>query len=223
MSRSSYVQSLLAEIRGLEEAGSSQRRIFLVRHGESEANVSNVINGDPHVPLTSLGHGQAKIAGEEIAGKLGERPIHIVSSPFKRAHDTARYIADALKIPHAAIQTHAGLRERHFGEYEGRPDLNFSKIPGYLIMRLNKPGGTKLQAVRANENWRPSGGESLVDVQSRTVPAMHDLLNQHPDKDLVISTHGHVIRALHAHFNGTWEKKIPRPLNAEVRMFDYEF
>lgn len=188
------------------------RRLILVRHGESAANVQEIISGDPQTPLTDLGVHQAINAGKQIAMKYDPSELKIVASPYKRAHDTALHIAREIGHHPDSITLDHELRERHFGEFEGRP-VNFNKVPGYVIKVPGKG------SVRANENFRPDGGESLVDVRDRVVPAIQKHLAAHPDKHLLVVAHGHVVKAVSGWHQGHWDK-IPRAKNAEVRELD---
>lgn len=187
------------------------RKLILVRHGESAANVSEIISGDPQTPLTDLGVHQATNTGKQIAMKYDPRELQIVASPYKRAHDTALHIAREIGHDPSSIVLDPELRERHFGEFEGR-HVDFQKVPGYVVQ-------VRKGYNRANEHFRPDGGESLVDVSNRAVPAIQRHLAAFPGKHLLVVAHGHVIKAFHGWHQGHWDK-IPRVQNAEAREFD---
>lgn len=59
--------------------------VYLIRHGQSQANVGGITLANPIVPLTELGHLQA----QTLAPLLPATPVRIWASPFKRALDTA--------------------------------------------------------------------------------------------------------------------------------------
>lgn len=187
------------------------RKLLLVRHGESTANVSEIISGDPKTPLTDLGVQQAVNTGKQIALKHDTSKLQIVASPYTRAHETAKHIAREIGHDPSSIITDHELRERHFGEFEGK-HVDFNKVPGYIV----KHGKT---SQRANEHFRPVGGESLVDVRDRVVPAIQRHIAAHPDKQILVVAHGHVIKAVHGWHQGSWDK-IPRAKNAELRELD---
>ena len=70
------------------------KTIYLIRHGESEDNVSHVESRD-HTPLSESGKKQA----EKLAERFSSVPVDaILSSPFTRAHDTADAVAKAKGI-----------------------------------------------------------------------------------------------------------------------------
>lgn len=98
------------------------KRLYFIRHGESEFNASHVWNGSSDTPLTPKGREQAKRAGQ----KAREQDLVfdvIISSPLARAHDTAKHVATAIDYPRDKIILHDQSIERDFGKLEGRKDL----------------------------------------------------------------------------------------------------
>ena len=65
---------------------------FYVRHGESKWNVENKICGATDIELTQKGHEQAIETGKKIL-EMGVDADIIISSPLKRASETARHIS----------------------------------------------------------------------------------------------------------------------------------
>ena len=101
------------------------KHLYFVRHGLSEMGKQGLRAGagsDPH--LAPEGHEQARHAGHHA--KLLNID-HIISSPMKRAHHTARIIAQEIGYPEDNIALNSLFIERHFGELEGTPweaDIN---------------------------------------------------------------------------------------------------
>ena len=86
--------------------------IYLVRHGETDWNVKNIIQGQIDIPLNKKGENQAL----EIANEL--KDIHfdaIFSSDLSRAKRTAEIIATERKLAVVATKT---LREMYFGKFQ---------------------------------------------------------------------------------------------------------
>ncbi|HET8709715.1 MAG TPA: histidine phosphatase family protein [Candidatus Saccharimonadales bacterium] len=100
------------------------KHLYFCRHGLSEMNKLGLWAGQTETPLAEEGKLQAKLAGE----KANELAIDkIISSPYERAHDTAKIIADAIGYPLDHIELNSLFIERHFGALEGtpwQPDLN---------------------------------------------------------------------------------------------------
>ena len=93
------------------------KHLYFIRHGQSQANLDKII-ATPDSPLTALGVSQAK----ETANRLLSFSIDkIFSSPMARAKQTAEVIADSMGFDKSKIVTINELRERGFGELEGKP------------------------------------------------------------------------------------------------------
>jgi broad specificity phosphatase PhoE len=82
----------------------SQPTLFLIRHGQSQANAGGVTLENPLVPLTELGALQART----LAALLPSAPAAVWSSPFIRSLDTAAPYCARLGV---VLQIHDGLRE----------------------------------------------------------------------------------------------------------------
>jgi len=160
-------------------------RLILIRHGESEGNRDRTFTQSPEVPLTDVGHEQAR----SVAQKLAQRhePQRVVASPFTRARQTADAIAGHFALP---VELEPDLREQSFGVFAGQPytamltDASYHEGPRWA--------------------WRPAGGESLLDVAQRAVPAF-ERIAQAARGDTIVVSHGGVMLALCAHVLGTWE------------------
>lgn len=176
-------------------------RSFIVRHAESTSNVGKLISGHKdHVPLTPVGHSQAAEAGRQLSRTI-DGPVKILTSPLERAHETAKYIATALGVPHDDIIVDHELIERNFGELEGQS--------GDELHRITKRG--------TDPDWRPNGGESLNDAKQRALSVFHKAHRNHPGHNLIFVSHGHTLKGILHHFLGTWSSRHTRMGNAEIR------
>ncbi len=88
-------------------------RVLLWRHGQTEWNATNRIQGHTDVALDAVGHAQAAAAALVLAD---QHPDVIVSSDLRRAADTAAALAAITGLP---VHADARLRERYFGEWQG--------------------------------------------------------------------------------------------------------
>jgi probable phosphoglycerate mutase len=156
-------------------------RILAIRHGETAWNVDTRIQGHLNIPLNATGHWQAERLGQALAA---ENISAIYASDLSRAHETAMYVSRASGIP---VVPDLGLRERGFGDFEGR---TFAEIEIALPDQA--------------ERWRkrdpafaPSGGESLLQVQERVLSAVNRLAKAHPGELIVMVGHGGVMDVLY--------------------------
>lgn len=155
------------------------KTVYLVRHGESEANVGNMYLGG-ETPLTAAGHNQA----EFIAERASKLPIEVViASTLLRAKQTAQHIVDKIGVP---METSDLFVERRSpSEYVGRPysDPKTAEIDKVLDANFGKPG------------WRYSDEENFDDMKIRAQKAMA-LLEARPEKEILVVTHGLFLRML---------------------------
>jgi len=162
-------------------------KLILVRHGESVGNRERTFGADPHsLPLTELGYQQAREVGEKIARLF--QPVHVIASYYLRAHETARVIAEAMKLP---LEIEPKLHEREVGVLNGQPYEAAYKMPDY--------------DPKQHWTWAPKGGESFVDVMNRVGPILDRLAQRYRGQDVVVVSHGGVMKALWAYVTGDWE------------------
>src|SRR5580700_4292225 len=91
--------------------------ILLLRHGQTDANASGVLQGHQPTPLNVLGVRQAKLLAQRLAAI--QPPLDVlVSSDLRRAAQTAGSIAATCGL---RVHADAAWRERSFGLLEGKP------------------------------------------------------------------------------------------------------
>jgi len=162
-------------------------KLVLVRHGESEGNVTRIFTTTPMtLALTELGRKQAREAAGAIVAIA--KPRVVIASPYVRARDTGAIIAEELKLP---FEVREGLHERETGEYAGKPYESIFEAEGYDHARPWV--------------WVPPGGESYEHVRNRVGPILDELVARFPDDDVVVVSHGGVMVAMWAHMTGRWE------------------
>jgi probable phosphoglycerate mutase len=159
-------------------------RILLVRHGQSEWNASGRWQGQADPPLSELGEEQA-VAAARTLGMVDA----IYASDLARAHHTAELVAAQLG---ADVAVEARLRERSAGEWEGRTRAEIEEgWPGYL-----------------ETGRRPAGYEPDDSVLDRVLGALDAIAAAH-DGDVLVVTHGGVVRVVERHLGGDAEGLIP--------------
>ncbi len=92
--------------------------IYLLRHGETDWNKRRLLQGHTDIPLNEKGRAQVDDTVRKLSA-LGVRMDTIVSSPLKRARETAEIAARRLDYPKEKIVVEELLIERGFGEGEG--------------------------------------------------------------------------------------------------------
>ena len=89
------------------------RRLVMLRHGQTDFNAGNRMQGQLDTELSDLGRDQAVAAAEVLAKR---QPLLIVSSDLRRALDTATTLGERSGMP---LQVDARLRETHLGDWQG--------------------------------------------------------------------------------------------------------
>lgn len=153
-------------------------RLVLVRHGQTDWNAGQRIQGHTDIPLNALGRWQAT----QLALALAEEDFDAVyASDLARASETA--------TPFAAgrLQLEPGLRERHFGAFEG---LSFAQI------EQRWPAQARLWRLR-DPAFGPPGGEMLADFSARCVAVVDRLARRHAGGSIALVAHGGVLDSLY--------------------------
>lgn len=153
-------------------------RLYFVRHGESEANVSRQFSHkdqETH-PLTPTGIEQAKALSQKLSNI---RFTAIYSSPLLRARQTA----EILNAPHGLpIQLTEAIREHDAGDLEGRMDPE--AWDGYTKL-------FETWLVTRDLDARMPNGESFNDMRARFVPFLGDILQKYENTDANLMFVGH--------------------------------
>ena len=168
-------------------------RIIAVRHGETAWNVDTRIQGHLDIPLNDTGLWQARQLARALAG---EPPSIIYASDLQRAHATGRAVADATGAP---LVAEPGLRERSFGQLEGR---TFAEIEAELPEQARRWR-------QRDPHFAPEGGESLTALRERIQATTHRLAAQHSGGLIVLVAHGGVLDVLYRLATGQ-ELQAPR-------------
>ena len=158
-------------------------RILAIRHGETAWNVDTRLQGHLDIPLNDVGLRQA----QHLAQALAQRdPIDaIYASDLSRAHTTAQTIAQTVGLN---VNTHVGLRERHFGAFQGR---TFAEVEVELPEHA-------LHWRKRTPDWvPPEGGESLLTLHERIVNTVNEVAARHPGQQIVMVAHGGVLDILY--------------------------
>jgi 2,3-bisphosphoglycerate-dependent phosphoglycerate mutase len=160
---------------------SEPTRIIAIRHGETSWNVDTRIQGQLDIPLSDNGRSQAA----RMAAALGDEPISaIYSSDLSRAWETAQFLGRAVGV---AIEKEVALRERAFGEFEGRTFAEIETVLPALAARWRK----------RDPDFAPPGGESLIALRDRVLAAAERLAAQHGGKQIALIGHGGVMDVLY--------------------------
>ncbi|HHY90333.1 MAG TPA: histidine phosphatase family protein [Clostridiales bacterium] len=155
-------------------------RLYIVRHGETQWNAEARAQGSQNVQLTENGINQARL----LANRIQHYPIHaIYSSDLDRAYETAKIIGKKINLEVNILNE---LREMSFGKWEGLTmDEIQQKYHDHYIVWRSTPHQAEIP-----------DGERLLDVQTRSLKAVHQLLKRHKDQNILIVSHGVTIKSM---------------------------
>lgn len=165
-------------------------QLFLVRHGETEENAQQILQG--HLPghLTTNGRKQAEDLAQDLATHYAPFDVMLVSD-LQRTRDTAAILNQVLHIP--TLLLCPLLRERDWGSFTGK------------------------EITYAQTHTIPEDAESVDQLFERAKKFLLYVNQTFPEKRVLAVGHGLFNRTLQAALYGCTIRDIPRMQNAEVR------
>ena len=153
-------------------------KLYVLRHGETDENITGIMQGNMETVLNEVGRKQA----ESVRQKINDANIDLViSSPKKRAVETAEIAA-----PNIPIILDDRLLSRDHGEFEGMK-RNQVNLQDYWNIKLNK------QFEKA---------ESMGEIFNRVSSLLNDISINYSNKTVLLVTHSGIARVLYYYFNG---------------------
>lgn len=180
------------------------KRLYLLRHGQTEFNVKKLVQGRCDSPLTDLGRRQARAAAAWLKAH-DVVPDKVVSSPLGRAMDTARLVTTELLGPDATVEPCEGIIERCYGSFEEGPH-------DALPTDVWDPG----------EDLVPFGGEGSKALQERMIATLTNLISAEGIETLLAVSHGSASRQfIKAAAPEGFELPAKLP-NCAIMIFDFD-
>ncbi|MAZ56230.1 isoleucine--tRNA ligase [bacterium] len=175
----------------------SDNRYLVMRHGESEKNVAQIVTDDYDAPypLTEQGRETVRKSARNLKGKIDL----IITSPVLRAKETAGLVAEEVGLSSDQVVVDERIRETNHGEYEGKPLVEYQKAyPSGLSKFVD----------------RPEGGESWSDIRKRMGEFLYSLEKDYQNKNVLIISHGDPLSLLNFVAMGSSNEYIVREWNA---------
>ena len=154
--------------------------ILITRHGQTDWNVQEKLQGKADIELNQTGIEQAKIAKNKLEN---EKIDLIICSPLKRAKQTAEIINEGRNIP---LIIDDRIAERDFGEFEGKNKSEFSFEDFWSYKKA--------------ENYEKA--EKIQDFFERIYNFLDDIKEKYKDKRILIVAHGDVSIPFRCYFEG---------------------
>jgi len=179
--------------------------LLYLRHGQTDWNARNLVQGRTDIPLNETGREQARERAAELVSH--QPPVEIIyASPMKRARETAEIVQEALGVP---LRFDDRLIEMCFGKLEG---VDRSPLIGGSVI-------THLAALGEAEFLR-QGAETFSTLYERVGGFLDELAASHAGQCVLIVAHGGVGRMVHWYFHGQDESDVRKHGNAVLRRYD---
>jgi probable phosphomutase (TIGR03848 family) len=159
-------------------------RVVLVRHGVTEQTGPLLSGRLPGIALSEKGIEQAEQAAARLAGLT---IAAVYASPIERTTQTAQCIAARLDLPVIALD---GVIEADYGEWTGGKIADLAKTDEWKVVQV------------APSRARFPGGESIREMQARTVAALDAVVAKHLHETVVVVSHADPIKSAIAHYAG---------------------
>ncbi|MER7441200.1 histidine phosphatase family protein [Micromonospora avicenniae] len=183
--------------------------LWIVRHGESMANVAaaraessgaeliDLPDGDADVPLSPIGEEQARATGRWLTAlPPHQRPDVAVTSPYLRAVRTAELALEDADIP---LSRDERLRDRELGVLDGLTPHGVT---------VHYPDEAARRHRLGKFYYRPPGGESWPDVALRLRGLLGDLRRDHPGRRVLLFGHDALVFVLRYLVEGLTEADV---------------
>jgi broad specificity phosphatase PhoE len=142
--------------------------LILLRHGQTKANASGLLQGRIDNRLDEVGRDQAAAAGRSLG------PVdRVICSPLLRAQETASYLELAKTT--SEVEVDERLIELDYGSFDGRPISDLSPA--------------RWEQWRADPEFRLPGGETLLELRQRMWSCLDDRRHEAAHATIVLVTH----------------------------------
>ncbi len=189
------------------------KRIYLVRHGQSVGNRDDLMSGHTDHPLTELGKAQAA-ATKEVLKDVSFDDVY--SSDLRRAADTAGIIFGS---PVPKDHQLAELRERNFGDLEGKPSHHRAA--------RDESQKAHVATLSDEERWRHKPAEdteSNHELSTRFIGALTQIATSSMGNTILVVAHGGCIRTTLIKLGYATQDELPGGSfkNAGYIVLDYD-
>jgi probable phosphoglycerate mutase len=180
-----------------------ETEIILIRHGETEWNSQQRMQGHSNSDLSSVGQAQIQALGQWMKNVPFD---HIYSSDSLRAKQTAEAIT---QFSGHKLKIDLRLREKNLGVFEGLTSEE-ARERHPEVFRLFKTAGSK---------YVIDEGESTQQLQDRALEIVNEIRIKHPEERVLLVTHGGFIRVVMKHSLGLSLEKPTRFLIRNTGVF----
>jgi probable phosphoglycerate mutase len=184
---------------------SESTTVILVRHGETDWNTLNILQGQANTTLNDTGITQMENLGALWEESVGLDVDLIYSSPLLRASQSAEILGKYLSADLSEIILDDNLQEMGLGILTGLPESELRSNPNYLAIYKNwlkdpnyaQPSGPTEVISEYTRHYledKEFSGESLNTVQRRAWNSLEKIITENKGETILCSTHGGIIQ-----------------------------
>lgn len=155
-------------------------KIYLIRHGESQQNIDDVLSGVTDIPLSEKGKEQCSVLARYFEGMKINR---VFATPLQRAKDSAKLIFPKHE---SLIEIAESLIEFNYGDYEGYKRSEYDSSNDKIIQ----------QWITAPSNLTFPGGDNIQEHAQRTLTGITKLASENKEGILACISHRTTIRLI---------------------------
>jgi len=176
--------------------------LILLRHGRTTANRDGLLQGRVDNPLDEYGQHQAETVAAFLHKSTPRGIDRVIASPLIRAQQTAAALGMAVETEHRLV-------EIDYGDWEEKP---VAEVSPQTWARW-----------RADPDFRPPGGETLLELSSRVREAVSEIAEQAEKANIVVVSHVSPMKAMVAWALGvsddaTWRMYIAQASICRIEM-----
>ena len=171
---------VLGSINEIKQKTKSGNNYFLVRHGEAEHNVKDILSNKADNPHHITEKGKKEI--EDAIKQIKDKKIDVIySSPFVRTKESAEMISESLGIKEIIYDDRIG--EVNTGDLNLMPTAEYHKMFPTVENRFDEA---------------PKNGETLMQMKNRVTGFLYDIDKKYSGKNILVVTHEFVIWLMNA-------------------------
>ncbi len=181
-------------------------RLWITRHGQTDLNAGELMQGRSDIPLNEVGRQQALTAREKIGDMVFDA---VYASPLIRAVETAAVIGN---VEQDTVITDPRIIETDFGKYEQCP---YGSMGPWMSLYWAFP-----EVIPT-----PPTVESTKQMVERSHEFLRELEEKYTgNENILVVCHGGIIRAIRGYLEDVKRGYVwrPRPLNCEIRVYECE-
>jgi len=149
--------------------------LILLRHGRTTANRDGLLQGRVDNPLDEHGQRQAETAAAYLHASTPKGIDRVIASPLIRAQQTAQALG-------LSVETEDRFMEINYGEWEEKPVAEVTP--------------QTWSSWRADPNFRPPGGETLIELGTRVREAVAEIATEAEHSNIVLVSHVSPMKAM---------------------------